>query len=70
MSIGDNINDKENARKCRNGNSNGNSAPYIKEMAKDVTLDNNANGVAEALKIFYLIDEFKKLYIYKLHRGY
>ena len=70
MSIGDNINDKEMLENAGMGIAMGNSAPYIKEMAKDVTLDNNANGVAEALKIFYLIDEFKKLYIYKLHRGY
>lgn len=27
----------------------GNSAPYIKEFAKDVVADNNSDGVAEAI---------------------
>lgn len=54
MSIGDNINDKEMLENAGMGIAMGNSAPYIKEMAKDVTLDNNANGVAEALKKFFI----------------
>lgn len=54
MSIGDNINDKEMLENAGMGIAMGNSAPYIKEMAKDVTLDNNANGVAEALKKFFV----------------
>ena len=50
ISIGDNINDKEMLENAGMGIAMGNSAPYIKEIAKDVTLDNNENGVAEALK--------------------
>ena len=50
LSIGDNINDKEMLENAGMGVAMGNSAPYIKELAKDVTLDNNENGVAEALK--------------------
>lgn len=53
MSIGDNINDKEMLENAGMGIAMGNSAPYIKDMAKYVTLDNNANGVAEALKKFF-----------------
>ena len=50
ISIGDNINDKEMLESAGMGIAMGNSAPYIKEIAKDVTVDNNENGVAEALK--------------------
>lgn len=50
ISIGDNINDKEMLENAGMGIAMGNSAPYIKGIAKDVTLDNNENGVAEALK--------------------
>lgn len=50
ISIGDNINDKEMLENAGMGIAMGNSAPYIKEIAKDVTVDNNENGVAEALK--------------------
>lgn len=50
IAIGDNINDKEMIENAGMGVAMGNSAPYIKELAKDVTLDNNENGVAETLK--------------------
>lgn len=50
ISIGDNINDKEMLENAGMGVAMENSAPYIKELAKDVTLSNNDNGVAEVLK--------------------
>lgn len=50
ISIGDNINDKEMLQNAGMGIAMGNSAPYIKDLAKDVTLDNNENGVAKALE--------------------
>ena len=32
----------------------GNSAPYIQEMAKEVTLDNNSGGVANVIEKYIL----------------
>ncbi len=50
IAIGDNINDKEMMENAGVGIAMENSAPYIKEFANYITLDNNSNGVAEALK--------------------
>lgn len=50
MAIGDNINDKEMLQNAGIGIAMDNAAPYIKEFAKDITLDNNEAGVAKALE--------------------
>ena len=50
IAFGDNINDKEMLENAGMGIAMDNSAPYIKALAKDITLSNNENGVAEALK--------------------
>lgn len=50
IAIGDNINDKEMLENAGLGVAMANSAPYIKEFADEVTLDNNSDGVAEVLK--------------------
>lgn len=50
MTIGDNINDKVMIEKAGLGVSMGNSAPYIKEIAKLVVANNNDDGVAEAIE--------------------
>lgn len=47
--IGDNINDKEMLENAGLGVAMGNSNPYIKEIAKAITSDNNSNGVAKIL---------------------
>ncbi len=49
IAIGDNINDKEMLENAGLGVAMENSAPYIKEFANIVTLDNNLDGVAEIL---------------------
>ena len=50
IAIGDNINDKEMLENAGLGVAMGNAAPYIKEFADDVTLDNDNNGVAKAVE--------------------
>lgn len=50
MAIGDNVNDKTMLENAGLGIAMGNSAPYIKEMADEVTLDNNQDGVAVAIE--------------------
>ena len=50
IAIGDNINDKTMLENAGLGIAMGNSAPYIQKMAKEVTLDNNQNGVAAAIQ--------------------
>ena len=54
ISIGDNINDKEMLENAGLGVAMGNAAPYIKEFADDVTLDNDNNGVAETIEKYIL----------------
>ena len=49
MAIGDNVNDKMMIENAGCGVAMGNSAPYIKEIANLVVLDNNQDGVAEAI---------------------
>ena len=50
MAIGDNMNDKEMLENAGLGIAMGNAAPYIKEFANDVTLDNDNSGVAKAIE--------------------
>ena len=50
MTIGDNVNDKLMIENAGCGVVMGNSAPYIKEIAKMVVADNNQDGVAEAVE--------------------
>ena len=50
MAIGDNVNDKTMLENAGLGVAMGNSAPYIQEMADEVTLDNNSNGVAVSIE--------------------
>ena len=50
IAIGDNINDKEMFENAGLGVAMENSAPYIKEFADEITLDNNSYGVAEVLR--------------------
>lgn len=50
IAIGDNINDKTMLENAGLGIAMGNSAPYIKEMADEVTLSNDENGVAVAIE--------------------
>ena len=54
MAIGDNMNDKEMLENAGLGIAMGNAAPYIKEFANDVTLDNDNSGVAKAIKKYIL----------------
>lgn len=54
MTIGDNINDKNMLENAGLGIAMANSAPYIQKMAKEVTLDNNSNGVAVAIEKYVL----------------
>lgn len=49
MAIGDNVNDIEMIKNAGLGIAVNNSAPYIKEIADVIVLDNNSNGVAEAI---------------------
>lgn len=55
IAIGDNINDKTMLENAGLGIAMANSAPYIKEMADEVTLDNDSNGVAYAIQKHILI---------------
>lgn len=50
MTIGDNVNDKLMIENAGCGVVMGNSAPYIKEIADMVVVDNNQDGVAEAVE--------------------
>ena len=50
MTIGDNINDQTMLENAGLGIAMANSAPYIQKMADEVTLDNNADGVAVAIE--------------------
>ena len=54
MAIGDNMNDKEMLENAGLGIAMGNAAPYIKEFANDVTLDNDNSGVAKAIEKYIL----------------
>jgi len=54
IAIGDNVNDKTMLENAGVGIAMDNSAPYIKEMADDVTLDNNADGVALAIEKYVI----------------
>ena len=49
MAIGDNINDKTMIENAGLGIAMGQSTPKLIELAKNVTSDNNSNGVAEAI---------------------
>ena len=50
IAIGDNVNDQTMLENAGLGIAMGNSAPYIQEMADEVTLDNNSNGVAVSIE--------------------
>ena len=50
ITIGDNVNDEQMLKNAGIGVAMGNSAPYIQEMAKEVTLDNNSGGVANVIE--------------------
>lgn len=50
VAIGDNINDETMIKNAGLGVAMGNSAPYIKSIAKKVVSDNNSSGVAEAIE--------------------
>ncbi len=50
MAIGDNINDQTMLENAGLGIAMGNSAPYIQEMADEVTLSNDEDGVAVAIE--------------------
>lgn len=54
ITIGDNVNDEQMLKNAGIGVAMGNSAPYIKEMAKEVTLDNNSGGVANVIEKYIL----------------
>ena len=50
MTLGDNVNDETMLKNAGLGIAMANSAPYIQEIAKEVTLSNNEAGVAKAIK--------------------
>ena len=54
ITIGDNVNDEQMLKNAGLGVAMGNSAPYIQEMAKEVTLDNNSGGVAHIVEKYIL----------------
>lgn len=54
IAIGDNVNDEQMLKNADLGVAMGNSAPYIKEMAKEVTLDNNSGGVRNIVEKYLL----------------
>ena len=54
ITIGDNVNDEQMLKNAEIGVAMGNSAPYIQEMAKEVTLDNNSGGVANVIEKYIL----------------
>lgn len=49
IAIGDNINDEQMIKNAKVGVAMGNSNPYIKKIADEVTKDNNLSGVAEVI---------------------
>ncbi len=54
--FGDDLNDMEMLSHCPNSVAMGNAHPRIKEIAAHVTLSNDADGIAHALKsIFHII---------------
>lgn len=57
IAIGDNVNDKTMLENAGLGVAMGNSAPYIKKFAKQVTEDNNSDGVAKLLEKIILKTE-------------
>lgn len=50
MAIGDNVNDQTMLENAGLGVAMGNSAPYVKKMAKMVTTSNNEDGVAKVIQ--------------------
>lgn len=50
IAIGDNVNDQTMLENAGLGIAMENSAPYIQEMADEVTIDNNSNGVAVSIE--------------------
>lgn len=49
IAIGDNINDEQMIKNAKIGVAMGNSNPYIKNIADEITKDNNLSGVAEII---------------------
>ena len=49
IAIGDNINDEQMIKNAKIGIAMGNSNPYIKDIADEITKDNNLSGVAEVI---------------------
>lgn len=54
VTMGDNVNDKEMIQNAGLGVVMGNSAPYIKALGDVVTLSNNEDGVANAIREYVL----------------
>lgn len=54
IAIGDNVNDKTMIENAGLGVAMENSAPYIKECAKEVTISNNDDGVAKIIEKYVL----------------
>ncbi len=54
MAIGDNINDQTMLENAGLGVAMANSAPYIQEMADEVTLSNDENGVSKVLEKYVI----------------
>ncbi len=54
IAIGDNVNDEQMLKNAGLGVAMGNSAPYIQKMAKEVTLDNNSDGVGHIVEKYIL----------------
>ena len=50
IAIGDNINDQTMLENAGLGIAMANAAPYIQKMAKEITFDNNSDGVAFAIE--------------------
>lgn len=57
VAIGDNVNDKEMLENAGLGIVMGNSAEYVKEYGNKVCLDNNSDGVAQAIEDYVLSNE-------------
>lgn len=53
MAIGDNINDIEMIQNAGLGIAMGNSSPKIKEIADEITISNDENGVAKVLQKYF-----------------
>lgn len=54
MTIGDNVNDKSMIENAGLGAAMDNSAPYIKAVAKEITANNNEDGVAKVIEKYVL----------------